>query len=985
MNDLEQKKAKSPAATAAAPSPAPANEPGPASPVSAPTAVPAATNGVTKKSFLPAVLASRQPLLLKGNRLRPVRGSVTALVGGMVAFVLMALEAQFRWGVALGVVGLFVASVGVLDFWGTFDDPESRVAARATLQTLRKPLLAVLGCLFATLLFIDLTVQGRLPIAAAAVLVTASFVALVVAVFQAGVALGPWAVDELGQPRPLLKRHGFWVVLTGVLLYLPMQGSYSLSDPWETHYGEVAREMLARNDWISTWWAQDGWFWSKPVLDFWMQAAVMSIFGVDYRPGGMLESAAAGHSPWPEWAVRMPVFALAILALYVLYKGVAKVFGRRAGMLGALVLATMPQWFLLAHQTITDMPLVATLSISMGLLMLGMHTDAEQVVRGYEVSVLGRKFRLTGFHLVFAVILMTALPQILYLLSRNVELAWHPGAHGFRWHLDEFWSGSKGNCGLPGNEACTPQRPVNAQFQPALQGLMWAAVLGAVLFMNWGERRTQRMYFLAAWYFAAVATLGKGPAGFGLPICVTFTYLAATRKWQKLLTVEIISGLLLILVVAIPWYLAMYIRHGQPFTDRLIFHDMYKRAMTHVHDTNEGDDVSFRFYIWQLGYALFPWTGLVPAGLVWWARRRDDAAGGQGDVSVFLAMWFVFAFGLFTAMLTKFHHYIFPAVPPAAMLTGILIDRMLGSRHLAAPGKLVHYLAGAGLSSLLCAYGFVRIFPGGVLGNRTADGTVVPASFAIGVPAIVAGIALAIVAAWKFGCPDRPASEDSAQARRTARHENLMLGAIGVAAAVVVALVGRDMAVKSDASDVAGQARLMHLFTYNYRRLWPDSLEFSGVLAGFAVLATGLCLLSMVTRLRRHVTVLLFGTALLFAAWGLDVYLVKAAPHWGQREVLEAYYKMRGSPNEPIIAYQMNWKGENFYTGNHIPAFVSSGATFTSYLKTQQEKGIKTFWFVTEHSRTSSLKNEAANPRVFDTVTDKRLNNKFCLIKAVYD
>jgi len=30
--------------------------------------------------------------------------------------------------------------------------------------------------------------------------------------------------------------------------------------------------------------------------------------------------------------------------------------------LGALILATMPQWFLLAHQTITDMPLVASLS-----------------------------------------------------------------------------------------------------------------------------------------------------------------------------------------------------------------------------------------------------------------------------------------------------------------------------------------------------------------------------------------------------------------------------------------------------------------------------------------------------------------------------------------------------------------------------------------------------------------------------------------------
>ena len=202
-----------------------------------------------------------------------------------------------------------------------------------------------------------MTSVGRLPIAAAAFVIPAAFLWLVASVYQVGVVLGPWAVDEEGQPRSLLQRHGFWVIAAGTLLYLPMQGSYSLSDPWETHYGEVAREMLARNDWISTWWAQDGWFWSKPVLDFWMQAIAMGIFGVNYRPGMMLAGAEAGRTPWPEWAVRMPVFILTIVALYFLYKGVAKVFGRRAGMIGALILATMPQWYLLAHQTITDMPL----------------------------------------------------------------------------------------------------------------------------------------------------------------------------------------------------------------------------------------------------------------------------------------------------------------------------------------------------------------------------------------------------------------------------------------------------------------------------------------------------------------------------------------------------------------------------------------------------------------------------------------------------
>jgi 4-amino-4-deoxy-L-arabinose transferase-like glycosyltransferase len=964
-------------------------------------------------AWLPSSWVPERTPPLVGNKLRLVRGGLTALLGGLFAFCFMALETQLRWGVALGMVGIFVATFGVLDFLGSFDDPDDRVGHRAAAGTLQTPLLCAATSLVATLLFLGLATKGRLPVWASGVLITLPFIALIISVFYVGVALGPWATDETGQARPLWKRHGFWVVLTGTLLYLPMQGSYSLSDPWETHYGEVAREMLARNDWISTWWAQDGWFWSKPVLDFWMQAIAMGIFGVNYRSGMMLAGAERGHTPWPEWAVRMPVFILAIVALYFLYKGVAKVFGRRAGMVGALILATMPQWYLLAHQTITDMPLVATLSTAMGLLMIGMNTDPDKTVRAYEISVFGQKFRLTGFHLVFGVILLSALPQILYLCSRNVELQWWPKAVGFRPHIDEFWSGSKGNCGLPGNEACNPQKPAESAWffkhqldilQPAFQGLMWAALLGFILWLNWGERRAQRLYFIAAWYFAAIATMGKGPAGFGLPILVTFSYIAAARKWDTLTRLEIVSGLLIILVVAMPWYFAMYYRHGAAFTDRLIFHDMYKRAMTHVHDTNEGDDVSFRFYIWQLGYALFPWTGLVPAGLVWWTRRRDDASGGQGDVSVFLAMWFVFAFALFTAMLTKFHHYIFPAVPPAAMLTGILVDRMLGEGSLAKPGgtpltfkllpislsgarlpNLVSYLAGMGISALLTVYGFINIFPGSISGYRANDLSVAPPSMLLGIPCIVVGIAMAIAVVWKLGCPaDEPVGESPEEARPR-KHEDLMLGGVGIAAAIVVALCGRDLAAKTDSSDIVGQARLIHLFTYNYRRLWPDTLDWSGLLEAFAIVCSALCLFLIIRRVRRHVAVLLIATSLIWAVWGLDVYLVKASPHWGQREVIEEYFKMRGNAEEPIVAYQMNWKGENFYTGNRIPAFVSSGTTFTNWIKQQQDKGIKTIWFVTEHSRTSALKNEAGSPKVFETVTDKRLNNKFCLIKAIYD
>jgi hypothetical protein len=109
--------------------------------------------------------------------------------------------------------------------------------------------------------------------------------------------------------------------------------------------------------------------------------------------------------------------------------------------------------------------------------------------------------------------------------------------------------------------------------------------------------------------------------------------------------------------------------------------------------------------------------------------------------------------------------------------------------------------------------------------------------------------------------------------------------------------------------------------------------------------------------------------------------MVKTSPHWGQHEVLEAYYRNRQSPSEQIVAYQMNWKGENFYTGNRIPAFVSTGSTFTTWLKKEKDGGAKVMFFVTEHSRVGGLKSEVQG-KTYTELTTKELDNKFVLVKV---
>ncbi len=963
----------------------------------------------------------------KGNPFRVKRGLLAMALGGVPAFLLAAKNGQHGWAIPLGFVLVCVAAFGVMDLLGSFDDSHREAETKTTLSELA-PALGLLGAsAIAFGLSLWMAQAALISAFVAAVAVPGTFLAAVASFFHVGHRLGPYRKDELGNARPLHARHGFWVIALGALLYMPALGTFSLWDPWETHYGEVAREILSRDDWVSLWWAQDGWFWSKPILNFWIQALAMGSLGTHFQPDQMLLGAGGAASAHPEWVVRTPNVLMTLAAMYLLYKGVAKVFGRRAGMLGAVVLATMPDWYFLAHQTMTDMPFVAAMTAAMGLLLYGLNTDEDARVRLYEISAFGKTFRVSLWHLVFGAVLVCAIPQILYLLSRNVELVvFGDGPKGFRAHWDEFRSGSPGNCGLPGNEACNMHSPASLTrgdawwsesrrgalvaallrlpmaFEPAMQALVWSGILGSMLYLNWGERRVRRLVYIAAWLAAAIATMAKGPAGFGLPIICAFAYVATKKRWNELLRFELVSGLLVILVVALPWYVAMYVRHGSPFTDRLIFHDMFNRAFSHVHDTNEGDDTGIRYYVWQLGYATFPWAGLVPLGLLWGFRRSDSAiarvfqrardaaqealpeapsGAAVGDASVMLLMWFLFAYALFTFMGTKFHHYIFPAVPPAAMLVGIVLDDMLGESPAIPARRLGSYLAGLAMAALLAVLGLSKLWPGSVFGAKPAadaTGSTLPALVLFGVGVAVFAATVLLLGARSSAALSR-ASDDEEALRR--QHEERMLGAAAVAGALVSLLVGRDLAIKASPSEVSGGVRLLQLFTYNYKRPWPDSLDFSAVLGAFTLVAAMIGLVLAVRALRRHAVVLACAFATLWAVWGLDVYMTALSPHWGQHELIEAYYRDRSGPNDTLVAYQMNWKGENFYTGNRVPAFVSTGATFQTWLKKEREKGTKVLYLVTEHSRLSGLRSEVG-AKSYKELTDKALCNKFVLVRA---
>ena len=166
-------------------------------------------------------------------------------------------------------------------------------------------------------------------------------------------------------------------------------------------------------------------------------------------------------------------------------------------------------------------------------------------------------------------------------------------------------------------------------------------------------------------------------------------------------------------------------------------------------------------------------------------------------------------------------------------------------------------------------------------------------------------------------------------------------------------------------------------------RGWPEHLRFHTTLAVFSALASGVALLIAWPRSRMLGIGLAFGSALAFAVWGVTRYLPGCAPHFGQREVIAEFVRRRSNATEPLIAYQMNWKGENFYTGNRLAIFVSSGPPLHAYLESRRAAGEREIYAIAEHGRIPSLQKELEPVERFERLTDPLLNDKFVLVRAL--
>jgi len=147
-------------------------------------------------------------------------------------------------------------------------------------------------------------------------------------------------------------------------------------------------------------------------------------------------------------------------------------------------------------------------------------------------------------------------------------------------------------------------------------------------------------------------------------------YAARVRGSMK--GMHFFAGLLVYLLLVLPWFVLIHLETGGQFTRTMFLRHMFSRAgILHVGREFE-KTTHFWFYFARILVDLFPWVIMLPGAVVQVFRRRcRDTRQSGAYLLAWIAVWLVF----FSAMRYRKNEYILPLYPAAMVLAAkMLVD-----------------------------------------------------------------------------------------------------------------------------------------------------------------------------------------------------------------------------------------------------------------------------------------------------------------------
>jgi 4-amino-4-deoxy-L-arabinose transferase-like glycosyltransferase len=202
------------------------------------------------------------------------------------------------------------------------------------------------------------------------------------------------------------------------------------------------------------------------------------------------------------------------------------------------------------------------------------------------------------------------------------------------------------------------------------------------------DDRTRRRWTLLAGFAIGVGMLTKGPVALVLPVLVYLIahlvmadgLLPTRRGWFGLRWIDVALAALVLLAVALPWFLAMAEVHGPAYLRRFFIGENLERFATERYNGRR----PLWFYAPIIFGGLAPWSSLMvlwipPLGRVLRGVRRLT------ELEWRLILWAVVPVVFYTLSVGQQPRYILPVLPPLAVLVARTLVRRLAPSPARSP------------------------------------------------------------------------------------------------------------------------------------------------------------------------------------------------------------------------------------------------------------------------------------------------------------
>ncbi|MBI3700496.1 MAG: glycosyltransferase family 39 protein [Afipia sp.] len=213
--------------------------------------------------------------------------------------------------------------------------------------------------------------------------------------------------------------------------------------------------------------------------------------------------------------------------------------------------------------------------------------------------------------------------------------------------------------------------------------LTTTAVMGAMarVYLQWqrGDNAAHPPWTLPAIFWTGMAggILLKGPLILMFVALTVVTLAILDRSVAWLWRLRPLWGLMWMLVLVLPWFVAIFLKSGESFFENSLGGDMLNKIASPME--SHGAPPGLYFVLFWVTF----WPGSALAGMavpaVWRARREPGAQ--------FLLAWVLPAWIVFELVITKLPHYVLPLYPAIAILiVGALERRVLSQTPWIARG-----------------------------------------------------------------------------------------------------------------------------------------------------------------------------------------------------------------------------------------------------------------------------------------------------------